>query len=91
MVREQKYSATTNESNTSLFIYDENTAPADIGVDVRVNFLSDIDGDGEVSLRDISTFMSAWTDKSKLYDFNGDGRMSFRDFSIILADYFSRD
>lgn len=76
------------DSKISLFVYDENTSPGTIGVDVAVRVLSDIDADGEVTLRDISIFMAAWRDKNILYDFNGDGRMTFRDFSIILSNFF---
>jgi hypothetical protein len=76
------------DSNVSLYVYDENTTPESIGVDVNVKILSDLDGDGKVTLKDISVFMAAWHNKDKFYDFNGDGRMSFRDFSIILADFF---
>ena len=80
--------ATVLDSTVSLYVYDENTDPDSIGVAVTVDVASDIDGDGEVTLRDISAFMSAWHDKGTLYDFNGDGRMTFRDFSIILANFF---
>jgi len=76
------------DSNVNLFIYDQNTDPGSIGVDVKVNILTDINGDGKVTLKDISVFMSAWNNKNKIYDFNGDGRMTFRDFSIILSDFF---
>jgi len=76
------------DSNVSLYIYDENTDPGSIGVDIRVNIVTDIDGDGKVTLRDVSVFMAAWSNKSRIFDFNGDGRMTFRDFSIILADLF---
>lgn len=79
--------ADANTSTVSLYIYDENTNPENIGVDVAINIITDIDGDGEVTLKDISSFMSAWTNKSKIYDFNDDGRMTFRDFSIILANF----
>ncbi len=58
--------------------------------DVSVAIATDIDGDGNVTLGDISRFMSAWNTKSSVYDFNGDGVMSFRDFGIILADSFIR-
>lgn len=78
----------TRDSSVNLFIYDEDVTPESIGVDVSVRLVTDIDGDGEVTLRDISAFMSAWGNQDVQYDFNGDGRMSFRDFSIILADYF---
>jgi hypothetical protein len=50
--------------------------------------VSDIDGDGDVDLSDISAFMSAWFTKGNTYDFNHDGRMNFKDFSILLADSF---
>lgn len=50
--------------------------------------ITDIDGDGAVSLRDISSFMASWSSKDTVYDFNGDGNMTFKDFSIILADFF---
>lgn len=80
--------AEATESNVNLFIYDENTDPGSIGVDVEVRIVTDIDGDGKVTLRDVSVFMAAWHNKTKIFDFNGDGRMTFKDFSIILADLF---
>ncbi len=80
--------ADPDESALSLYVYDENSSPDRIGVDVAVNVVTDIDGDGEVTLRDLSAFMGAWANKSKVYDFNGDGRMTFKDFSIILANFF---
>jgi hypothetical protein len=76
------------DSKVNFFIYDESTDPESIRVAVNVDILTDLDGDGEVTLRDISAFMGAWQNKSMIYDFNGDGRMTFRDFSIILADFF---
>lgn len=76
------------DSTVNLYVYDENATPESIGIDVKVKILTDLDGDGEVTLKDISAFMAAWHNKDKIYDFNGDGRMSFRDFSIILANYF---
>ncbi len=78
----------TVASQVNLYVYDENSDPGSIGVNVAINIVTDIDGDGKVSLKDISSFMSAWNNKNTLYDFNGDGKMSFRDFSIILADFF---
>lgn len=75
-------------SNVNLYIYDQNTDPTSIGLDVKVSILTDVDGDGEVTLKDVSAFMSAWGTKDKIYDFNGDGKMTFKDFSIILADLF---
>ena len=52
--------------------------------------VTDIDNDGQVTLTDISRFMSEWRSKGIVYDFNGDGQMTFRDFGIILAHYFLR-
>lgn len=80
--------AESQTSTVSLYVYDENTSPESIGVDVKVSVISDIDGDGKVTLKDISAFMTAWQNKKMVYDFNKDGRMTFRDFSIILADFF---
>ncbi len=53
-----------------------------------ISVVSDIDGDGDVDLKDISAFMAAWFSKSSVFDFNGDGKMSFSDFSILLAESF---
>jgi hypothetical protein len=50
--------------------------------------VTDIDGDGAVSLKDISSFMASWSGSGGKYDFNNDGVMTFKDFSIILSDYF---
>lgn len=61
-----------------------------VGVDgaVATIVITDIDGDGEVSLADVSRFMAAWSARTLVYDFNNDGRMTFRDFGIILSDVF---
>jgi len=56
--------------------------------EVSLMIVTDIDGDGDVSLRDISRFMAAWRDQNTVYDFSGDGKMTFRDFAIILSDSF---
>ena len=76
------------DSSLSFFVYDENTDPEAIAVSIKVKIVTDINGDGKVTLADISAFMGAWTLKDATYDFNSDGKMTFRDFSIILADYF---
>ena len=83
---------TTNstDSSVSLYVYDTTTDPAAIGPKVAVNVVTDIDGDGVVNLKDVSSFMGAWASNSYIYDFNGDGKMSFTDFSIILADSFKK-
>jgi hypothetical protein len=80
--------AESNNSTLSLYIYDENETPENIGIDVAVSIVTDIDGDGNVSLKDVSSFMGAWSSQNRIYDFNGDGKMSFKDFSIILSDAF---
>lgn len=49
---------------------------------------TDLNGDGLITMQDISIFMSAWGSEDTIYDFTGDNRMSFPDFSIILAHYF---
>lgn len=77
--------AESTGSIVNLYIFDESTDPADIDVNVEVKLVTDIDGDGDVTLKDISAFMGSWHNKDKIHDFNGDGRMTFRDFSIILA------
>lgn len=55
---------------------------------VTFDVATDIDGDGNVSLSDVSIFMSAWRKGTTVYDFNGDKRMTFVDFAIILSDSF---
>lgn len=72
----------------SFIIYNQNEDPAKISATLGVGISADIDGDGTVTLKDISSFMSAWYNGSKTYDFNTDGKMNFIDFSIILARSF---
>ena len=87
--------AKTGEEEKSFFIIDEKGEIAtenSVGVkgSATVLIVTDIDGDGNVSLGDISRFMSAWNTKTTIFDFNGDGSMTFRDFGIILADAFMK-
>jgi hypothetical protein len=56
--------------------------------DIEITLVTDIDGDGNVTLRDINAFMNAWRTQDWQYDFNSDNRMNFTDFAIILADAF---
>lgn len=79
----------SSDSPVSLYIYDAENAPENITAVASLEIVTDLDGDGEVTLRDVSLFMSAWFgDKGSRFDFNNDGHVSFRDFSIILADSF---
>lgn len=73
------------EAKQSFVIYNQGDDPTKITADLGVNINADIDGDGSVTLKDVSTFMSAWFDGTKKFDFNGDNKMNFVDFSIILA------
>lgn len=81
----------TNDSTIGLYVYDQNLDPDKISINVEINILSDLDGDGKVTLKDISIFMSDWRTKDKIHDLNGDGKMTFRDFSILLANFFFGD
>lgn len=76
------------ESYVNVFIYDENTDPQSIAASIELKIITDINGDGKVTLQDVSAFMSAWHTKNIIFDFNNDGKMTFKDFSIILADMF---
>lgn len=80
----------TEESAKSFVIYNQNEDPRTLQASLNVGISADIDGDGVVTLKDISTFMSAWYSGEKRYDFNNDAKMNFIDFSIILARSFFR-
>lgn len=82
--------STVSTGEVSLVVVDADTDPSTIDVVASIKIVTDLDGDGKVTLSDISAFMAAWFDRSSVYDFNGDGKMTFRDFSIILADSFRR-
>lgn len=75
------------DTDGALVVNDEENG---IGADITLRIVSDIDGDGEVSLRDVSRFMAAWSTKTETFDFSGDGKMTFKDFAIILAHTFLR-
>lgn len=71
--------------------FEPGTEPAGVfEANVIIRVVTDIDGDGTVTIADISSFMSAWFSYGVIYDFSGDGKMTFRDFSIILSDAFLR-
>ena len=79
--------AFTAASDIQLYAQDGNTPSDDIKVQITNTTTSDLNGDGKVTLTDVSMFMSAWTNRNRIYDFNDDAKMSFRDFSILLASY----
>lgn len=79
----------TGAENTSVYITNtDGSVTRSFTGSAEVLLLTDIDGDGKVSLRDISVFMVSWKAKSNIYDFNDDGRTTFIDFGILLADSF---
>jgi hypothetical protein len=69
-------------------VTDLTTGGGALQADIALTIVTDIDGDGDVSLADVSRFMMAWQTRSAIYDFSGDGQMTFRDFAIILSDSF---
>jgi len=86
-----KVTVSANSANkTMLFNFDENTSAEEIRIAVAAGVVTDLNGDGKVTLEDISMFMAIWNNRSQVLDFNNDGRMTFKDFSIILADFFWR-
>ena len=78
----------TLDSTADVYVYGQDENPDKIKIAVKKSPVTDLDGDGEVTLKDISAFMGAWSNQNKFYDFNGDNKMTIRDFSIILANYF---
>jgi len=91
-----KVSKTDADSATLYVLGKDEASPAaseeGVGLEgtISVFIITDIDGDGKVTLADISRFMAAWSSKSTIFDFNNDGKMTFIDFGIILADSFFR-
>ena len=85
--------ADTSRAKITTNVYAAGEKPAgNMTLEGEVSFLviTDIDGDGAVTLTDISSFMANWTSQERKFDFNNDGQMTFRDFSIILFDYFTK-
>lgn len=86
----------SGEESTQLYIANADgvllvpSSGSDTGLEAKVTLriVTDIDGDGDVTLGDVSRFMAAWNLRNEVFDFNGDGKMTFRDFAIILADAF---
>lgn len=84
----------TDKQTAKVYVADEDgnfapgTVPSQLAGRIEILIDTDIDGDGEVSLADVSRFMSSWFTKDRIFDFNNDGQMTFRDFGIILSDSF---
>ncbi|MBY0310026.1 cohesin domain-containing protein [Patescibacteria group bacterium] len=79
------------QSKANILVMEEGNEGGDIAnisADIRLHLVTDIDGDGRVSLKDISAFLGAWHGRTAVYDFNNDGRMTFKDFAIILSESF---
>lgn len=83
--------ADTSRAKITTNVYEAGTKPeGSFAGSASVVVVTDVDGDGMVTLRDISSFMANWASKTQKFDFNNDGAMTFKDFSIILADFFSQ-
>lgn len=79
---------TPEQSKANIMVLAPGEDSSNLKADIAIAIVTDIDGDGRVSLGDISAFLAAWHGRSRVYDFNNDGKMTFRDFAIILADSF---
>lgn len=79
-----------DDSGAESLVVQVATDNGEIASDVAFIFTTDIDGDGQVGMSDILSFMGAWSAKDLVYDFNNDKRMNFTDFGIILADSFRK-
>ncbi len=79
----------TTAGTLSTAIFEPGSDPSALVATGAVVVVTDLDGDGVVSLRDISSFMASWSNGGEVYDFNRDGKMTFRDFSILLSDFFT--
>ncbi len=83
--------ADTSKASITTNVYEAGTKPASsFEGSTTVVIVTDIDGDGVVSLKDISSFMANWVSKAQKFDFNNDGAMTFKDFSILLSDFFTQ-
>ncbi len=85
-----KLESSTSNTKKSFIIYNQNDDPSKISANVAMIISADLDGDGLVTLKDISAFLGAWYEGDSKYDFNNDYKMNFVDFSIILARSFMK-
>lgn len=85
---EVAYTKDSELGRTSFYIYNQGETPSSVTASAELKIKTDIDGDGNVTLKDVNAFMTAWYSNQMIYDFNSDGKMGFVDFSIILAKSF---
>ncbi len=76
----------TRSGAQDLVVYE--ATPQELRGEVALAVVVDTDGDGVVTITDVTNFMMEWTKQNNRYDFNNDGTMSFKDFSILLANLF---
>lgn len=79
----------TDDVTDSVVVFVD-TVDGALETEVNIEVVSDIDGDGKVTAKDIQSFLAAWGRSDRLYDFNNDNKMNFTDFAIILAHSFLR-
>lgn len=65
------------------------TANSQLATETEVRSLADLDSTERITMREVSIFMAAWSNREVLYDFNNDGKMDLRDFSILLYRFFA--
>ena len=73
-------------SSVTLYIYDEYTDLEVTALQIDAKIMTDIDGDNQVTMSDLGTFIDAWHTKTPKYDFNADNKMTLRDFTILWSD-----
>ncbi len=57
------------------------------GESIPETTIVDFNGEKEITLKDISIFITNWKNGEKIFDLNKDGKVNLVDFSILLARY----
>lgn len=65
------------------------SSDAPLESEVTARTLAEFGANEPITMREISIFMAAWSNRDVMYDFNNDGKMNLRDFSILLYRYFA--
>lgn len=78
------------DATRSLVVKVSPTSEGKLDANLGVAIVTDLDGDGQVTLADIKRFMDSWGSTDSVYDFNKDNKVNFTDFAIILAQSFMR-